>query len=65
MDKIDRVTTGRTHYKKGKTSACHKGRESSPAERELTTYFDEVTCSKCIAILDKKFETVGDVNALI
>ena len=65
MDNIARITTGRTHYKKGKTSACHKGQGNSPAQRELTTYIDEVTCAKCIAIIDKQFEAGGDVKPLI
>ena len=65
MDRLDRATTGRTHYKKGKTSACYKGKGKAPVAHELTTCIDEVTCSKCIAIIDKQFETVGDVNALI
>ncbi len=67
MQNMSRKATRLTHLRKGNVSACYKGKGQPPALRELTKDQDSVTCRRCIAIIDKRFETecLGDVNALI
>jgi len=57
MKSTPRKATRLTHLKKGNVSACYKrGKEKPPAKSELTAYADEVTCAKCLAIMDDQID---------